>query len=71
MCRAITGLPFTEADAVLDDAADPARLDLQELALDRGLGDLRLDLVGDPVELPAERVGDHRHRLREADVAHA
>ena len=44
--------------------------DRQELARRLALADLRLDLVRDLVELPAHRVGDHRDRLGEADVAH-
>ena len=35
------------------------------------LGDLRMNLVGDLVELPAHRVGDHRHALGQADVTDA
>ena len=59
------------ADAVLLDAADVARIDRQELARHGRRRDARLDLVGDLVQLPAERVGNHRDRLGEADVADA
>ena len=41
------------ADAVLDDAADVAGIDREELARDRRRRHLRLDLVGDAIQLPA------------------
>ena len=42
----------------------------QELARHARLGDLRLDLVGHPIELPPHRRGNHRNRLGQPDVAH-
>ena len=59
------------ADAVLDDAADVAR-HRPPAARSRTVpvGDLRLDVVGDAIELPAERVGNHLDRLGEPDVPH-
>ena len=66
MCSRMTGSPLPVADAVLDDAADVARIDREELARHRHRRDLRLDVVGDPIERPPERVGDHRDRFGEA-----
>ena len=57
------------ADAILDDAAHVAGIDGEKLARHRRLGHLRLHLVGDAVELPAEGVGNHRDRFGEPDVA--
>ncbi len=58
-------------DAVLDDAADVSRIDREKLARDRPRRHLRLNLVGDPIQLPAHRVGNHRHRLGQPDMADA
>ena len=41
---------------------------LEEFARHRSLGDLRLDVVGHAFELPPERIGNHRDRLRQPDV---
>ncbi len=57
-----------EAYAVLDDAAHEPGLNCKELARDARLGNLRLDLVGDAIELPTQRVCDHCNRLGKADV---
>src|SRR5207302_8075115 len=57
------------ADAVLYDAGDIARIDGKELAADGRLGDSGFDVVGDAVELPSQRIGDHRDRFGEADMA--
>ncbi len=64
-------LAVAVADAVLHDAADVAGVDGEELARHRLGRHLRLDLVGDPIQLPPDRVGDHRHRLGQPDVPHA
>src|SRR5581483_8759225 len=64
-------LAFSVPDAVLDDAADVSGIDREELARDRHRCELRLNLVADPIERPAERVRDHRDGLGQPDVAHA
>src|SRR5437762_13833439 len=61
--------PMPVADAVLYDAGDIAGIDGKELAADGRLGDSGLDVVGDPVELPSQRIGDHRDRYGQADMA--
>src|SRR2546429_6772173 len=61
--------PMPIPDAVLYDAADIARIDGKELAADGRLGDPGLDLVGNAVKLPAQRIGDHRDRFGQADMA--
>ena len=47
------------------------RVDGQELARHGFGGHLRLDVVGDAIELPSQRVGNHRDRFGQPDVAHA
>src|SRR5579871_1844305 len=64
-------LALPVADAVLDDAADVARVDREKLARDRHRRELRLNVVADPIQRPAERVGNHRDRFGQADVPHA
>src|SRR5207248_11682910 len=61
--------PMPIPDAVLYDAGDIARIDGKELAADGRLGDSGLDVVGDAVELPSQRIGDHRDRFGAADMA--
>ena len=63
-------LTFPISHAVLDDAADVARIDGQQLARDFGLRDLRLDFIGDAIEPPAECVADHRDGLCEPNMSH-
>ena len=71
MCSVMTGCAVAIADAVLHDAAHVAGIDREELAGHGLRRHLRLDLVGDAIELPAQRVGNHRHRLGQPDVTHA
>ena len=57
------------ADAVLNDAAHVAGIDGEKLARHGGIGNLRLHLVGDAIELPSERGGNHRDRFGQPDMA--
>ena len=62
-------LPVT--DAFLHDSAHVTGIDGEKLARHRHLRELGFDDVADAVQRPAERVGDHRDRLGEADVLDA
>src|SRR4029453_4193260 len=64
-------LPFPVPDAVLNQSAHEPWCDREKLTGHACFGDLRLDLVGDFVELPAERIGDHRDGLGEPYVPDA
>src|SRR5204862_4072537 len=59
------------ADAVLHDAGDEPRIDGEVFAGDGLSRHLRLNLVRDPIELPADRITDHRDRFRQPHVPHA
>ena len=58
------------ARTVLHDPRHVACVHGEQIALHRPVGDDRLDVVGDLVQLPPERVGDHLNRFGEPDVAH-
>src|SRR6266508_4542760 len=63
-------LPLAIPNTVLNDPAHVAGIHGEELARDRDRGQLRLNLVRDPIERPAEGIGDHRDRFRQPHVPH-
>ena len=61
-------LPLHVADALLHEPGHVAGIHGQQLALDGAGCDLRGDLIGDTIEPPSDRVGNHLNRLGEADM---
>jgi hypothetical protein len=62
-------LTTNHPDTVLDDAADIAGVDRQQITLDGAVGHLWLNVVAHPLELPLHGVRNHLNGLRQPDMA--